>query len=171
MAKKPSKQGIALALGVSGARVTALAKQGMPVDSIAAAKAWKEANIRPRLPNVTTRRKPPPDPPAVIQPVVHVYPADLLELMLSNYPVLAASMIRHHGMDAHQAVRIAAPCMFDLCAVLAMALNAESFLGDPLPPAIQDIIEGRETDLTRQAIETAISLADDLFQPTPETSP
>lgn len=170
MAKKPSQNSIAAGLGLSAARVSRMVKAGMPTDSVSAARAWRDENVRPRLPNVTTRRKPEADPPAVIQPVVHVDHAGLLELLLSNYKVLAASMIRHHGMDSHQAVMIAASVLFDLTAILAIALRVESYLADPLPPAIQDIIEGRDTDLTRQAIETASSLADDLFQPTPETS-
>lgn len=170
MARKPSQNSIALALGVSAARVSRMAKAGMPTDSIASARAWKDEHVRPRLPNVATRRKPDTDPPAAPQPVVNVDHACLLELLLRNYPVLAASMIKHHGMNAHQAVRIAASGLFDLCAVLAMARGVESYLADPLPPEIQDAIEGLDTDLTRQAIETATSLADDLFQPTPETS-
>lgn len=35
------------ALGVSQAVVSSLAKQGMPTDSIEAARAWREANINP----------------------------------------------------------------------------------------------------------------------------
>lgn len=43
----PSQTDIAQALGIAKSRVTALKAQGMPVDTIAAALAWRQANLHP----------------------------------------------------------------------------------------------------------------------------
>ena len=43
----PSQAAIAKALGIAKSRVTALKAQGMPVDTIAAALAWRTANLHP----------------------------------------------------------------------------------------------------------------------------
>ena len=43
----PSQDAIAQALGIAKSRVTALKAQGMPVDTIAAALAWRTANLHP----------------------------------------------------------------------------------------------------------------------------
>lgn len=48
MSLKPSYAAIALALGVSKGRVSQLAKDGMPVTSIAAAVEWYAANVDQR---------------------------------------------------------------------------------------------------------------------------
>ena len=43
----PSQTDIAQALGIAKSRVTALKAQGMPTDTIAAALAWRQANLHP----------------------------------------------------------------------------------------------------------------------------
>ena len=50
---------LAAALGLSQSAVSQLAKQGMPTNSIAAARAWREANLDP------ARAKPVPRPPTL----------------------------------------------------------------------------------------------------------
>lgn len=54
-AGKPSQAGIGRALGLSPAAVTKLKKLGMPVDSVEAAQAWREARQN------VAQRKPLPD--------------------------------------------------------------------------------------------------------------
>jgi len=62
MARKPQKSSIALELGVSASRVSAMIKAGMPTDSTAAALTWYKANVRPRAKNTrTTKRTTTPD--------------------------------------------------------------------------------------------------------------
>ncbi|WP_281983001.1 hypothetical protein [Azonexus hydrophilus] len=53
---------IARSLGLSGAAITKLKKQGMPVDSVEAALAWREQrlNIAARKPTPGARQKPMP---------------------------------------------------------------------------------------------------------------
>lgn len=55
---EPIQAVIARALGLAKSRITALKKQGMPVHSIEAARAWREANLNP------ARRKALPGNPA-----------------------------------------------------------------------------------------------------------
>lgn len=54
----PSQAAIGRALGLSPAAMTKLKKQGMPVDSVAAAQAWREARQ-----NIAARKPLPPDSP------------------------------------------------------------------------------------------------------------
>ena len=52
---EPSQAAIARALGLAKSRITAMKKQGMPVHSVGAAQAWREAR------QSIARRKPAPD--------------------------------------------------------------------------------------------------------------
>ena len=47
ISKPPLQADIAKALGIAPSRVTALKLLGMPVDSVAAALAWRQQNINP----------------------------------------------------------------------------------------------------------------------------
>ncbi len=51
---------LARALGVSHAIISRNKAQGMPVDSIEAARAWRVRNIRPRMSNMPARSSRPP---------------------------------------------------------------------------------------------------------------
>ena len=72
---------IARSLGLSGAAITKLKKQGMPVDSVEAALAWREQrlNIAARKPTPGAKQKPapghepmrPPFPPAALHDEDH----------------------------------------------------------------------------------------------------
>ena len=55
MNNEPSQAAIARALGLAKSRITAMKKQGMPVHSVGAAQAWREAR------QSIARRKPAPD--------------------------------------------------------------------------------------------------------------
>ena len=69
----PSQQELAAALGVHPSVVTRDKAKGMPVDSVTAAQAWRQANVRPRInpstasvgaaPGVATARHQPADKP------------------------------------------------------------------------------------------------------------
>ena len=56
--KQPTQTALAAALGLARSRITALKKDGMPVDSIEAAQAWRKAN------NNIARRNPEPGSPS-----------------------------------------------------------------------------------------------------------
>lgn len=45
----PTQKQLAHALGIDPALVTQYKRQGMPIDSVASAAAWREANVRPRI--------------------------------------------------------------------------------------------------------------------------
>ncbi len=49
MPKGPNQSALALALGCSRSRVAQMKAAGMPVNSIEAARRWKEENVRPRV--------------------------------------------------------------------------------------------------------------------------
>lgn len=48
MARKPQKQSIATALGLTAGRVSQLVKKGMPTETVDAAREWYQENIRDR---------------------------------------------------------------------------------------------------------------------------
>ncbi len=69
MSKKPSQNAIGRALGLSSAAMVKLKKQGMPVDSVESAQAWRMARQ-----NVAAR-KPLPEP----APAFHTVPVNPFE--------------------------------------------------------------------------------------------
>lgn len=73
MEKPPSQNAIGRALGLSSAAMVKLKKQGMPVDSVESARAWRQKNISiaQRNPEPKPAPKPAPvpaPPPAPIEP-------------------------------------------------------------------------------------------------------
>ena len=62
----PSQNEIARALGLSKASISVLRHRGMPLDSVAAARRWREEHIKPTMHCANRHRTPdalPPDVP------------------------------------------------------------------------------------------------------------
>jgi len=66
--KPPSQLEIAEALQIDPALVTRYKARGMPVDSIDAARSWKESNVRARVGRYQQAAPPPPEQPALPLP-------------------------------------------------------------------------------------------------------
>ena len=87
----PTQKALAAALDMSQANVTKLKKQGMPVDSVEAAQAWREARQ-----NIAAR-KPAPAGFASVAPAATVRPASFDETRMPEY--------RELPDEDHQAAR------------------------------------------------------------------
>lgn len=133
--ERPTHAEIAEALGLTRARVSQLAGQGMPVDSVEAAQAWRVArlNIAARKPTPTTF------PPLAPQPASdsededfqaartrrEIAEANLAEMREAN---LAGQLIRVEAIKAALARRISATrdALLQLPHRLAPVLAAET---------------------------------------------
>lgn len=122
MTKPLTQTALGAALGLSPSSVTALKRRGMPTHSIAAAHAWREANVRPRIDDGPVRGA-----PTALAELESLWPIARAALAAGRLELLRPALqaaLRAVPPQARSAALLDPEVMDALCAPLLAALES-----------------------------------------------
>lgn len=124
------KSDLAAALGVHPSQVTRMSRQGMPTDSVEAARAWRKANVAPYVRTPATAAATPADGP--LQD-----PADVIEGLVRDYTMVPRAVL---------------PELIRAVDAAVVALTAAGADPEPLRPVLCQFLQATAADDRRLSL-------------------